>query len=73
MEVAGGWGKGTNPTGSGITDGAPLKQVGSSAAPEEEELSLAGEEGMGMKGHSGQGGEDGVLDNVLGMSCYLDS
>lgn len=73
MEVAGDGVRGTNPTGSGITDGSSLKQVRSSAAPEEEEPSLAGDEGMGMKGHRGQGGEDSALDDVLGTSCYLDS
>lgn len=48
VEVAGRGG--TDSTGSGTTDGSPLKQVRSSAAPEEEELSLAGDEGMGTEG-----------------------
>lgn len=53
MEV----GEGANPTGSGITDGSPFKQVRSSA--------LAWDERMGMKGHCRQGGEDSALGNVL--------
>lgn len=46
VEVAGRGG--TDSTGSGTTDGSPLKQVRSSAAPEEEEPSLAGD---GNGGH----------------------
>lgn len=34
-------------TGSGITDGPPLKQVSSSVAQEEEDPSLAGEHRVG--------------------------
>lgn len=56
----------TDSTGSGTTDASPLKQVRSSAAPEEEEPSLAGDEEMGVKGIAGKKIWTGALGNVLG-------